>query len=100
MISINKLDGFIGETERIILELDLDDPKELQDFAKLTALPKDKSLTDYLTKEQVSKVDEMTKDVLGITTLKALKIHTQSCFKLCFFQAKNQWVATLRVLTN
>ena len=66
MISINKLDGFIGKTERIILELDLDDPKELQDFAKVTALPKDKSLTDYLTKEQVSKVDEMTKNVLGI----------------------------------
>lgn len=66
MISIEKFDQYISKTEQMYLELDLDDPNLMKGILAINSAKRDKTIADYLTAEQLAKVDEMFKTYLGI----------------------------------
>jgi uncharacterized protein YbaP (TraB family) len=49
------------------MEVDLDDPSELQSMAAGMTIPDGKTLKDFLTAEQFAKVDAMTMSMLGFS---------------------------------
>lgn len=75
MFSMEKLTGYLDQTERLLLELDMDNPSELQAMTKGMVMTDGKTLQDYLTVEEYAKVDEMFKNTLGISVdrLKSIK---------------------------
>lgn len=67
MFGMEKLNGYIDQTEGLLMELDLDNPAELQSMAAGLAMPNGKTLKDFLTEEKYAKVDEMFKNNLGVS---------------------------------
>lgn len=65
MFGMEKLNGYIDQTEKVMMELDLSNPSELQVMLAGMIMPNGKTLKDFLTAEQYAKVDEMFKDNLG-----------------------------------
>jgi uncharacterized protein YbaP (TraB family) len=65
MFPIAKLGQYLGRTQRLVLEIDMDDMGEIAEMAKGLALPGGKTLKDVLTTEQYAKVDEMIFNALG-----------------------------------
>ncbi len=66
MIPMEKFEAYLKQSDQIIMELDFDNPSEMQAMAGLTGLPTGKSLTDYLDEKQIKKIDEMTKEILQV----------------------------------
>ncbi len=66
MIQANRLTDYIDKTQQLILEVDLDDPTELQSAGKMPFLADGKTLNDLLTAEQYAKVGELVKNSLGV----------------------------------
>ena len=66
MIPMEKFEAYLKQSDQIIMELDFDNPSEMQAMAGLTGLPAGKSLTDYLDEKQIKKIDEMTKEILKV----------------------------------
>lgn len=60
MIPMEKFDSYFNKSDQLILELDLNKTSELANFSRLTKLRDGTKLSDYLTKEQYEKIDEMT----------------------------------------
>lgn len=75
MISTDKFDKYLDATERIIMEIDLDDQAEMSSMGKALYLPEGKTLADYLTAEQYAKVGELVKDTLGTPIENVKNIH-------------------------
>ena len=75
LLPLNKLKSLISETDEVLLELDLDDPKELLQAAKYTTLPAGKTLSDLLTPGEYAKVDELFINLTGnsVDSFKTLK---------------------------
>lgn len=76
MLPMDKLTGFLDQTERVVLEVDMDDPAELQALQKGLMIPANgKTIVDVLKPDQLAKVDELLKNSLGVTTeqVKAVK---------------------------
>jgi uncharacterized protein YbaP (TraB family) len=67
MFSMEKLTGYLDQTDRLLMELDMDDAEQLQSMGKGMIMPDGKTLHDLLTAEQYAKVDEMFKNNLGIS---------------------------------
>jgi uncharacterized protein YbaP (TraB family) len=65
MFPMQGLGGYLDETDRLIMELDLDNLGEIAEMARGLSLPHGKTLRDILTPEQYAKVDEMVKNSLG-----------------------------------
>ena len=65
MFSKEKLAAYLGQTERLVMELDLDNLGEIAEMAKGISLPDGKTLKNILTPEQYAKVDEMVMNSLG-----------------------------------
>lgn len=65
MFSEEKLGGYLDQTDRLVMELDLDNLGEIAEMAKGLALPEGKNLKTILTPEQYAKVDEMVLNALG-----------------------------------
>ena len=65
MFSEEKLGGYLDKTDRLVMELDLDNLGEIAEMAKGLALPEGKNLKTILTPEQYAKVDEMVLNALG-----------------------------------
>ncbi|MEP7039598.1 MAG: TraB/GumN family protein [Acidobacteriota bacterium] len=65
MIQAEKLTDYIDKTEQLFLEVDLDDPAELQSAGKMPFLADGKTLSDFYTKEQYAKVGELVQNSLG-----------------------------------
>jgi uncharacterized protein YbaP (TraB family) len=65
MFGMEKLNGYLDQTEKVMLELDLSSPSELQAMAAGLNMPGGKTLKEFLTAEQYAKVDQMFKDNLG-----------------------------------
>ncbi len=59
------LDTYVAQTEQMMMEIDMDDAAEMQLMTKGVVIPDGKTLKDFLTPEQYSKVDEMVKNFLG-----------------------------------
>jgi uncharacterized protein len=66
MFSMDKISPHFQQTERLILELDMDDPTVMQKMLTALNMPEGKTLRDYLTPEKYAKVDEMFKNLMGI----------------------------------
>ncbi len=67
MFPAETLKGYINQTAQIILEIDLDDPSELQKAAKGAVLADGKTVKDFLKPDEYKKVDEMFKNYLGVS---------------------------------
>jgi uncharacterized protein len=67
MFGMDKLNGYLDQTEQVLMELDLDDPAVMQSMAGGLAMPDGKTLKDFLTAEQYAKVDEMFRSRLGFS---------------------------------
>ena len=65
MIQAEKLTDYIDKTEQLFLEVDFDDPSELQSIGKMPFLADGKTLSDFYTKEQYVKVGELVQNSLG-----------------------------------
>lgn len=63
--SLDTLDSYIKKTDRLILELDMDNPAELQAIVAGMALPGGKTLKDLLAPEKYSRVDQMFRQYMG-----------------------------------
>lgn len=66
MLPMKKLNEYLDRTDRLVLELDMDNQGEMASLQKSLLMPGGKSLADYLKPEQLAKVDELTKKMLGL----------------------------------
>jgi uncharacterized protein len=66
MFPIDKLSTYFNETQRLTLELDMDDSTVMAKMTTALNMPEGKTLKDYLSPEKYSKVDEMFKNTLGV----------------------------------
>lgn len=62
-----KLVTYLAHADRIVLEVNLDDPLVLQKVAKISLMANGKSLKDYLTAEEFARLDNLYKAHLGIS---------------------------------
>lgn len=65
MVPFESLDIYIAQTDRMMMEIDMDDAAEMKSMSKGVIIPDGKTLKDFLTAEQFLKVDEMMKNLLG-----------------------------------
>lgn len=65
MIPIEKLAGYLDNSDQLLLELDFDDPAELQAMMALLTPKKDDRLAVNLSRRQFEKIDKMTRSILG-----------------------------------
>jgi uncharacterized protein YbaP (TraB family) len=66
MFSTDVLGSYLSKTERLMLELDLDDPAVMTKAATALNNTDGKTLKDYLTEEQYKKVNELFLSVVGV----------------------------------
>lgn len=67
MFSMEKLGGYLDQTDQLLMELDMDNAAEIQVMGGGLVIPDGKTLKDFLTAEQFSKVDEMFKNHVGFS---------------------------------
>ena len=67
MFPAEKLKSYLGQTEQLMLELDLDDTDVMQKAAKGFVLADGKTMKDYLKPEEYTKIDEVFKNYLGVS---------------------------------
>jgi len=67
MFSMEKLNGYFDQTDRLVMEIDMDNAEEMQSMGKGLQMPGGKTLKDFLTAEQFTKVDEMFKNYIGVS---------------------------------
>jgi uncharacterized protein YbaP (TraB family) len=65
MIPLESLDTYLAQSDQLLMEVDMDDPVEMQQMTKGVMIPDGKTIKDFLTPEQFAKVDEMVKNALG-----------------------------------
>lgn len=67
MFSMEKLGGYIDQTDQLIMELDMDNAAEMMAIGQGMQMADGKTLKDFLTAEQFVKVDEMFKSYMGFS---------------------------------
>lgn len=67
MFGMEKINGYIDQSEQLLMELEMDNMTEMQSMATKIAMPDGKTLKDYLNAEQYAKVDEMFKNYMGVS---------------------------------
>lgn len=67
MFPAEKLKSYLGQTEQLMLELDLDDTDVMQKATKGFVLADGKTMKDYLKPEEYTKIDEVFKNYLGVS---------------------------------
>jgi hypothetical protein len=65
LVPASTLEPYIAETDQLIMEINLSDPSELRSVSDSFNMPAGKSLRDFLTTEQLAKVDAMVATYLG-----------------------------------
>ena len=75
MFSMEKINGYLDQTEQLVMELDMDNPSEIQAMTAGMIMRDGKTLKDFLTAEEFTKVDEMFKTYMGMSVdaLKQIK---------------------------
>lgn len=75
MLPMDKLNGYLDQTDRLVLEIDMDDAGEMQTMQKALLIPGGKTFTEFLKPEQTAKIDELLKTTLGasIEQVKSLR---------------------------
>jgi len=67
MFSMEKLNGYLDQTDQVIMELDMDNTAEMTAMGQGMQMADGKTLKDFLTAEQFAKVDEMFKTYMGFS---------------------------------
>jgi len=67
MFPAERLKSYVGQTEQLMLELDLDDADVMKRAASGLMMAGGKTVKDYLKPEEYAKVDEVFKNYLGIS---------------------------------
>ncbi len=65
MLPMDELNGYLDQTDRLVLEIDMDDQVEMQTMQKGLLIPGGKTFTEFLKPEQTAKIDELLKSMLG-----------------------------------
>ena len=75
MFPMDKIGGYLDQTEQLVMELDMDDAAEMQMMTTGMIIPGGKTLKELLTPEVFAKVDTMFTEKLGMPaeTLKQVK---------------------------
>ena len=66
MVPFERLDSYLAATDQLMMEVDMDDSAEMASMGKSIYMPEGKTLKDYLTGDELAKVDEMLKNYLGV----------------------------------
>ena len=66
MVPFDQLDTYLAATDQLMMEIDMDDSAEIASMGKSIFMPEGKTLKDFLTGEELAKVDEMLKNYLGV----------------------------------
>lgn len=67
MFSMEKLSGYLDQTDQLVMELDMDNPAEIQAMTAGMVMRDGKTLKDFLTAEEYTKVDETFKNYMGVS---------------------------------
>ncbi len=67
MFPMTRLNSYLTASERVVLEVDMDDPEERRAAALATFMPEGKTLADFLTQEEYDKVEAYLKKTNGMT---------------------------------
>ena len=62
-----KFNAYVGKTEQLILEFDLDDQTAIQKAVRLSVLADGKSIKDLVTAEEYAEIDAVYKKYLGVS---------------------------------
>jgi len=75
MLPLDKLRALVSSEDQMVMEIDMDDPAELQAMLGGAQMSNGKTLSDYLTPEKYQKVDEVVRQYLGVSvdTMKTMK---------------------------
>ena len=65
MVAFDLLDSYLAQSDQLMMEIDMDDAAEMQSMGRAVIIPDGKTLKDFLTPDQFTKVDEMVKNLLG-----------------------------------
>ncbi len=78
LFSMETLNGYLGQADQLIMEIDMNDPAINESVAKDMVIPDGKTFTEFLTPGEYAKVDEFIKSMLGVSveTLKTIKPFT------------------------
>lgn len=78
MIPLANLETYLDQTDELVMEIDMDDATEMGSMVGAVAMPDGKTLKDLLTPDQLVKVDELTRNYLGVPaeTVKSIKPST------------------------
>jgi uncharacterized protein YbaP (TraB family) len=66
MFPIDKLIAYIDRSQQLIMEIDMDDEAEMASLGGGILIPDGKTFTEYLTPEEIAKVDELIKSAIGV----------------------------------
>lgn len=83
-----KLSNYLGQTEQLMLEINLNDQMEIQTAAKGAVMPDGKTMKTILKPEEYAKVDEVYKNYLGISYDQLQTIKTPMATTLLLTSAK------------
>lgn len=67
MFPAEKLNGYLSQTDQLMLEFDMDDQALIQQMLKFSMMADGKSIKDLMTAEDYAKLDTVYKDYLGIS---------------------------------
>ena len=66
MVPLTSLDSYLTRTDQLMMEIDMDDAVEMSAMGKSIFMADGKTLKDYLTAEELAKVDEMLRKYIGV----------------------------------
>lgn len=67
MFPAEKLKSYLGQTEQLLLEIDMDDQSVIQKAVKVSMLADGKTIKEYVKPEEYAKIDELFKNYLGVS---------------------------------
>lgn len=108
MLPMDKLNGYLDQTDQLVLEVDMDNPAEMQTMQRAMVIPGGKTFTELLKPEQIAKIDELLRNTLGVpveqvktfrpmmlqvmlmTSPKVIGCNLPSSYDMTFFQTATQ----------
>lgn len=66
MFPMDKLTGYLGQTEQLVLEIDMDDPAQLNAVSGGYTIAGGKTFTEFLKPEEITKTNEFLRYYIGI----------------------------------
>lgn len=67
MFPAEKLTGYLGQTDQLVLEFDMDDPALMQQMINMSMMKDGQSIKDLMTPDDYAKLDGVYKNYLGVS---------------------------------